>query len=135
MRSLRTLDAQSRSRLKDRLREELAREPDVVFAYLHGSFLTDQPFHDVDIGLYFGDPKRSARTLEIGERLAHAIHLPVDARPLDEAPKSFLFHVFRGELLLCRDDELHATILEDTMRCYFDIAPLLRQAAREAFGE
>jgi hypothetical protein len=30
---------------------------------------------------------------------------------------------------------LHAAILEETLRRYFDIAPVLRQAARDAFAE
>jgi len=54
---------------------------------------------------------------------------------LNDAPVTFLFHVFReGRLLLSRNDERLADLMERTVREYLDAAPLLRQATMEAYG-
>ena len=34
------------------IRDILAGEPKVLFAYLYGSFLEDRSFHDIDVGVY-----------------------------------------------------------------------------------
>ena len=115
----------------------LEAEPDVLFAYLHGSFLTGGGFHDVDVGVHLAAPadRRLTRTLDLTVRLTRGAGFPVDVRVLDGAPPAFRFHVFRtGRLLLSRDDEQLADCLERTMREYLDIAPLVRRAAVEAFG-
>ncbi len=34
------------------LRERLLQDEAIAFAYIHGSFLTNRPFHDVDLAVY-----------------------------------------------------------------------------------
>ena len=46
------LSAAQREALMGVLAEALRTRPDVAFAYAHGSFLTERPFHDVDMGVY-----------------------------------------------------------------------------------
>jgi hypothetical protein len=58
----------------------------------------------------------------------------VDVRILNVAPVSFLYHVLRGQLLFCRDDEILAEVTERTISRYLDIAPLVRRGAQEAFA-
>jgi len=68
-------------------------------------------------------------------RLDQEIGFPIDVRVLNDAPVTFLFHVFReGRLLLSRNDERLADLMERTVREYLDAAPLLRQATMEAYG-
>ena len=55
-------------------------------------------------------------------------------QPLNHAPIPFVFHALRGRLLFSRDDERLATIIEDTVRRYLDMEPLMRNATREAFA-
>ncbi len=80
------------------------------------------------------EDSETAYGLALAQRLSEAIHLPVDIRVLNHAPVSFLFHVLQGHVLFCRDDDLLADVMERTVARYLDIAPLLRQATREAFG-
>ncbi len=49
-------DAEKRA-VKDRLRAALIDQPGVRFAYLHGSFLGSDRFHDVDVAISV-DPER-----------------------------------------------------------------------------
>ena len=78
---------------------------------------------------------RLQRGLELAVRLDQEIGFPIDVRVLNDAPVTFLFHVFReGRLLLSRNDECLADLMERTVREYLDAAPLLRQATIEAYG-
>ncbi|MDD9979875.1 MAG: nucleotidyltransferase domain-containing protein [Gammaproteobacteria bacterium] len=137
MRSLYRADAAERERVVHTVTVALESEPDLVYAYLHGSFLTDGDFHDVDVGVHFGTPadQRLTRVLNLAARLTREAGFPVDVRALDDAPLAFRFQVFRtGRLLLTRDEERLADCMERTIREYLDIEPLLRQATVEAFG-
>jgi hypothetical protein len=58
----------------------------------------------------------------------------VDVVVLNERPVTFLYHVYRGRVLVSRDEARLTSELERTMRDYFDIAPVLQHATREAFG-
>jgi len=72
--------------------------------------------------------------LTLGCAFVGARATPVDVRALNTAPPTFRFHAVRGQLLTARDEVLLSDVLEDTMRRYFDVAPVLLQATREAFG-
>ncbi len=137
MRRLHRAEAAERAKLVRTVTAALDSEPDVVFAYLHGSFLNGGAFHDIDVGVRLAAPadRRLPHTLDLAARLTGEAGYPVDVRGLDDAPLAFRFHVFRtGRLLISRDDEGLADCMEQTMREYLDIAPLARRAAVEAFG-
>ncbi len=119
------------------LSEELASDPRVVFAYLHGSFVESQAFHDIDVGVYLQnvrDDQCSAVGLDLAQRLSDKVRMPVDVRPLNMAPVSFVYHVLRGSLLYCRNEAVLAELMERTISRYLDMAPLLRWATKDAFG-
>ena len=123
-------------RIRRVLAAALAREPDIAFAYLYGSFAESSSFHDIDLGVCLdGRANTRERAYSLAERLNSQLKIPVDVRVLNDAPVSFLYHVLRGELLYSRDVDLLSAVMEDTMRRYLDIAPLLRRSTKEAFAE
>lgn len=113
----------------------LERTADVSFAYAHGSSVTESAFHDIDIAVHLSDSVSDPRmrALEVAEGLTRALGMPVDVQPLNGAPIPFAFHALRGRLLFSRDDERLAATIEETVRGYLDVAPLMRQATIEAF--
>lgn len=126
-----------RERITRTLVTELENEPDLELAWLYGSFLTADKFRDIDIGVHLSATAeiRLQRGLELAVRLDREIGFPIDVRVLNDAPVTFLFHVFReGRLLLSRNEERLADLMERTVREYLDAAPLLRQATIEAYG-
>jgi predicted nucleotidyltransferase len=129
------LDAEARAHVREQLARELATHADVAFAYLYGSFVESDAFHDVDVGVYFSPPPTGALTSALAQSLSDRVKLPVDVRPLNGAPVSFVYHVLRGQLLLSRDDALLAEVMERTVHQYLDIAPLLRHYTKEAFSK
>lgn len=121
----------------DQIRAELAHEPELLFAYVYGSFVESEVVHDIDIGVYVrSDKPENATTLalDVARRLTARLRLPVDIRVLNRAPVSFLYHVLRGRLIISREEKLLTEIIEDTVRRYLDIAPILRHSAKEAFA-
>ena len=132
-----SLNSQQQARLVQQVTDELSRQPAVIFAYLYGSALDGEAVHDVDIGIYleeFESGQEAAIVDGLASRLSDALKLPIDVRVLNRAPLTFLYHVLRGRLLLSRNDDLLASILEDVARRYLDLAPLLRQATKDAFA-
>jgi predicted nucleotidyltransferase len=132
-----TIQPEGREALVCRLTAELENEPAVAFAYLYGSLLDSEAVHDVDVGLYLREVDAEggqAAASALSARLSIIAGLPVDVRVLNEAPLSFVYHVLRGRLLLCRDEDLLTTMLEDVARRYLDLAPLLHQGTKDAFA-
>lgn len=137
MRRLYGADAGEREGLTRALVAALEAEPDVEWAWLHGSFLAGRGFHDVDVGVHLTAAVDATceRALDLAVRLDRESRFPIDVQVLNGASASFLFHVFReGHLLFCRDDTGLADRMERTVREYLDVAPLRRRAAIEAFG-
>jgi hypothetical protein len=91
----------------------------------------------VDLGIYADGSDRDA-WVNVRDRLhARLGGLPgrVDLWILKDAPATFLDHVLRGRLIDLRDEELYRTVFEETARVCLDMEPILRRAAREAFGQ
>lgn len=125
------------------LREALEADPRILFAYVHGSFLSEGPFHDIDVAIYVDDsgeePGKFQWTL-VSERAEEMLVRAVRAKPpfrvdvslLNEAPIAFCYQVFKGRLLVDRDEALRTSILEQTLSQYLDMKSLRRRALREA---
>ena len=137
MATVHTMDMTTRVKLLDQLATGVAQEQAVVFAYVYGSFVDSDAFHDVDVGVYLkrdNPDKATAVALDLAQRLTARLRLPVDVRVLNEAPVTFRFHVLKGTLLFQRDDDCLTEVIEDTARRYLDVTPLLQQSAMEAFA-
>jgi len=130
----------------DTLRQALEARPEVVFAYVHGSFLEDRPFHDVDLAVYLDPADVDEREMDLvalelvsvlEKTLSQvpgltAVGLPVDVRAVNRAPLGFRYQVCRGRLLFSRDEVLRTQWVERTVRHYLDLQPLRRRALKEA---
>lgn len=132
-----TVFPELRQALSHRLREQLQQEPGLRFAYLYGSVLEYDRVHDVDVGLFLDDqtvPEQATIADSLSAKLSEEVGLPVDVRVLNGAPLSFLYHVLRGQLLLCQDEAFLTDMMEDVARRYLDLAPLLRSSTKDAFA-
>jgi predicted nucleotidyltransferase len=126
-----------RARMIGVLSAALSEDPRVDFAYLHGSFLGPLPFHDIDVAVMFtreAESDLAGAALSLGDQLERVIGHTVDVRALNRAPLTFQFKAARGRLLACRDEVRVATFVERLLPRYFDLAPRLDRATREAFA-
>ena len=116
------------------LAARLEQRPEIAFAYVYGSFVEDRPFRDLDLGIYvtgMGEDRMTAYAIDLALELERTAGFPVDVRVLNAAPLSFLYNVFRGELIVSQDDDLRVRRVEDAVRHHLDMGPLLRRSLRE----
>jgi len=112
-----------------KLRYFLLKEKNILFAYLHGSFVDGNQFNDIDISIYLderGSKKINHADFEISFSLSleKAINIPVDVKILNNSPLSFRYHATKGHLLLSRDDSTRAEFLRRTWNEYLDFLPV-----------
>ena len=137
---LRTISTAQRDRLIEQVKHRLQGRPEILLALLHGSFLTGDPFRDVDLALYLepGTIDNNAfrdYELEQGVRWSAELGLPIDVRVLNDAPVTFRYHALKGTALLVRDEEFVDEFRARTWDEYCDFAPFARRYLREVIGE
>jgi uncharacterized protein len=120
------------------VRRTLEAHANISFAYLHGSFMTEGGFRDIDVALYLSELPASplAHELRMEAELSQAARgCPVDVRILNNAPLSFRYNVIKnGLLLFARDDDNRADFVESTLAAYFDFAPYRALYLKETLG-
>ncbi|USS41007.1 nucleotidyltransferase domain-containing protein [Thermococcus aggregans] len=128
------LSASERKALKERIKDYLKSRREVLFAYIHGSFLENRPFRDIDVAVFIKSKPGRFYEMELEEELSRLTGFPVDVRVLNNAPVEFRFHVIGGELLFSRDEKARCDFEEQTMREYHDYSYYLKLYRREALG-
>jgi len=116
---------------------KLQEYPEILFAYLHGSFLTSEVFHDIDLALFLQKAPPSSIEYELNMEIALSRSItgfPIDVRLLNGAPLSFQFNVLKeGIPILVRDDISRSDFQERTIKNYFDFAFFRKQYLKEVF--
>ena len=120
------------------LRKLLEGRPEISFAYLHGSFVENETYHDIDVAVYLRDLPASVLhyELELEAQCAQVVSPGVvDIRILNGAPLSFRYNaVKQGFVLFEKDDDERADFIEVTLGQYFDFAPYRAIYLKEALG-
>jgi len=122
---------QNKQKVIQKLKSILFEEEKVIFAYLHGSFLSEDEFNDIDIALYLAE-KRAKKIdpvdfeISLSLRIEKYIKIPVDVKLLNFAPLSFRYHTSHGYLLFSRDDLIREEFLCRTWSEYFDFKPIAK---------
>ena len=122
----------------EKIKAYLQSRPDIVFAYLHGSFLSGGRFKDIDIAVYLKPPFASSLQVELdmeAELGKKVKRYPVEVRVLNHAPLSFRYNVIKhGEPIVVADDDLRCDFIEATLSHYFDFAPFRTRYLKEVLG-
>ena len=107
----------------------------ITTAYLFGSFATETPFSDIDLGVLIKNDLEKAIffEFELENRLEKIFKYSVDVRILNRAPLSFCQNVIRhGKVILDRDPNLRADFEGNIMKQYFDYSRFRKQYLKEA---
>jgi len=133
------ISEEQRREIIEKITAVLAQMPEVLFAFLYGSFLSESFFRDIDLGIFVRGIDRSdhwnyeyhlSRQIEDALRTSFVIEVKV----INEAPLSFCFHVVKGELLFTRDEDFLVDFMVRTARDYLDIEPLRKRYIPEAMA-
>ena len=102
-----SMPLQKKEELIEDLRSYLQEFPEIVFAYIFGSYLMDIPFQDIDIALYISKNEEiSDHTLkeQYADMLGTAFKEVFDVVIINNAPRSILSSIFtEGRIMFCRD--------------------------------
>jgi uncharacterized protein len=102
----------------------LEEDENILFAYVFGSSVMHDAFHDIDIAIFLKTPNKSTaltQELDLEVRLSGALRLQVDVRILNEAPLPFRYNVLKtGRVILDRDALRRSDFESLTYRMYFD---------------
>jgi len=127
-----------KARVTEEIKAFLRGQPDISFAYLHGSFLKAERFRDIDVAVFLKNPASSPLPAEIRleTELGKVIKkFPVEVRVLNHAPLSFRYNVIKdGYAIVVVDDALRCEFVETTLRDYFDFAPFRKEYLKEALS-
>jgi len=132
-------DREERLRVIETIKTVLQRQPNIVFAFLHGSFLSEPSFRDIDVGVFL-DTENPSAYLDVEIGLSQDIEdglgseFPVEVKIVNQAPVSFRFSVITGTLLFANDDDILVEFMTTTARQYLDFAPLKHRYMREAMA-
>ena len=116
----------------------LEKEIDVVFSYVHGSFL-ERVFKDIDVAI-FVDERRIPSFLRYELQMESLLNKAVgkftfDVRILNGAPLSFRYEVIKnGKLIMTKDEESRIEFETSTFGNYFDFAPFRDSYLKEVLG-
>jgi len=114
-------------------------QPEIIFAFLHGSFLDGPFFRDIDLGIYIKGID-SADFWDYETRLCQQIEealnnlFLVELKVINQAPISFCYHVIRGEILFVRDEDSVAAFMVRVARGYLDMAPIRHRYMTEVMS-
>lgn len=134
----RQLSPEGKAQLQKELRDLLGQRGEIQVACVHGSFLGDLGFRDVDIALWV-DAERVARERALDYELDLSLWLegrlsqpiPVDVKVLNYAPLGFRYAASHGIPLFLRDPEAWYSFQEETWRDYWDFQPLADAMLRD----
>lgn len=127
-----------RKRIQKKIVGHLKKKDEIIFAYLHGSFLKNN-FRDVDVSVYLDGEisKKKVLDYEMGleSELDKILSYPFDVRVLNHAPLSFRFRVIKdGFLLFSRDEDKRTDFECLTMVEYHDFGIFRKMYLREGVG-
>ncbi len=108
-----------------RLRQILSARQEIFFAYLHGTFVDEVPFNDIDVAVYLAAPIEDSfdYAMRLSVELTRELHLPVDVQVLNGAPLSFQHPVLQsGVILLGKDEDFLADYIERLSLDYMDFS-------------
>ena len=134
------MEVMEKQKVFDLIRDVLLQDGRVGFAYVYGSFVSEESFRDIDIGIYLKKPEENPFiiTSDIKTRLsllARKENLTFtadqfDVRVINNAPFTFLKRVFKeGVLLLDLDPDLRTDLVEYVSLKYRECAGILGEAS------
>ncbi len=115
--------------IKAKIRELVKDHPEIIAAYLYGSFARgiETKESDIDIALLLSEnfTQTALYPFKIAGEMEKKLKRKVDVRILNNASPSFLNQVFKyGRLLYSSDEKKRVSFEVQSMRSYLDIKPL-----------
>jgi uncharacterized protein len=127
------------------LKSELIKQPEVMFAYIHGSVLLSENPRDIDIAAYLfpKEFRKLSRDAELSLCFAIPLEMNIekklkrktDVQVLNRAPLSFRYRVIKdGKLIIDKDSNVRSDFEYLTRVEYFDFSPRRKEYLLEVIS-
>lgn len=128
---------EEREKLKNGIQAFFFSRPEIFAVYLHGSFLSNLEFSDIDLAVLVDqsdeEPLDYELTLEVV--LQENFGFPFDVRILNRSPTFFAYCVIKeGERLHIKDDDRRTAFEEEIFSRYLDFLYYYKQYMVEGYG-
>ena len=121
-----SIDRQKKVEIANEIATVLMRHcKEMVAVYVFGSFVTDKPFSDIDIGILFREANEKTLNAELNleSKIEKVIKFQMDVRILNTAPLSFVRNVIKnGRLIVDIDPTFRSDFESLTAKKYFDFS-------------
>jgi hypothetical protein len=110
-------------------------QPEMLTAYVFGSFVKDKPFADIDIAILFSTVMNEPLNdeLDIENNIEKLISIPVDVRVMNAAPLSFQYQVIHdGWVIIDLKPQHRADYEGQILKQYFDFSRYRKRYLKEA---
>ncbi len=130
-----TLNRKEKDILIEKISDFLKTKKYILFAYIFGSFIIEDSFSDIDIGIFIKN-KNFKSPLEVELKLEREIeniaHVPVDVRIINHAPLSFIYSILKNRIVIVDNNKsLRADFEGLVYKKYFDFRYLRDEYLRE----
>ena len=119
---------EKKEQITDLLIRLLEERTEILFSMLHGSFIREGKFKDIDIAVWV-DEHRVIRDAALDYELSTSVDIsyklpyPVDVKVINYAPLGFQYYALAGRILTCSDDDLRVDTVVCIWNRYFDFLP------------
>jgi len=121
------VSGKEKEKIKKNLMEIIQNKEEIIFAYLHGSFLIND-FNDIDLAFFVSKIEDILDyEISVSLEIEKQIHFPIDVKVLNHAPLGFKYEVTKGELLFSRDEEVRTDFIEKVWNQYLDFKPIEKE--------
>ncbi|MGB9628899.1 MAG: nucleotidyltransferase domain-containing protein [Thermodesulfobacteriota bacterium] len=122
------------------IKDVLKQDGRIIFAYVFGSFIKEESFRDIDIGIYINNPDENIFVISSDIKTQLSIMAKkekldfsadqFDVKVINDAPFTFLKRVFKeGLLLIDHDPDLRTDLIEYVSLKYRECAGILTEGS------
>ncbi len=131
----RILSPEEKEDLVKRISDILKAKEYILFAYIFGSFVSEEAFEDVDVGVFvsngLNEPPLKLE-LELEGEIGDAIRMSADIRIINNAPLPFVYNVLKdGIVIVDKNKSLRSDFEGLIYKKYFDYQHLRNEYLRE----
>ena len=131
----RKLSGEERGHLIERIAAILKTKEYILFAYIFGSFASEDSFKDIDVGIFISGKKLESPLkleLDMEGELEDTTHIPVDVRIINNTPLSFIYNILKNRIVIVDNNKSMRADFEGLVyKKYFDFQYLRREYLKE----
>ena len=110
-------------------------QDEIIFAYIFGSFIEEENFHDIDIAIYLNENKTSSKStfyeIELSNQIENITSIPIDIIRLNSALDAIVYRASKGLLIKNTNDNLRVNYITTCWKKYWDYQKIIQEYMSE----